>query len=116
MPGIVLAVKCHYCSKPKSPHEVMRLSGGPVMCWHCLEWHYKALQVLAGHPPPGCQECGITFAKLAEAFPDGDIRMYVHAKDGLYQVLCKTCSDQYVPKRVDLYGDTAFGRSRKLKG
>jgi hypothetical protein len=72
--------------------------------------------MLAGHPPPGCQECGITFTQLRERSLDGDIRMYVHAKDGLYQILCRACSDAYVPKRVDLYGATAFGRAKRLTG
>ena len=115
-PAIVIAVKCHYCSHLRNPKEVMRLSGGPIMCWHCYEWHRHALQMLSGHPPPGCQECGITFAALFEAAPGGDMKMYLHAKDGIYQILCRTCSDAYVQKRVDLYGNTAFGRSRKLTG
>lgn len=112
--NLVLCVKCHYCSRWRNPKEVLRLTGGPVMCWSCYEWHQRALQVLAGTPPPGCQQCGVTFAQLRERSGDGDIRMYVHVKDGIYQVLCRTCSDAYVPKRVDLYGDTAYGAAKRL--
>jgi len=90
------------------------MSGGAIMCWQCLEWHRRAVMMLAGKPPPGCQVCGVTFAQLQERAGGGDVRMYLHAKDGIYQVLCRQCSDDYVPKRVDLYGDTAFGHSRKL--
>jgi hypothetical protein len=82
------------------------------MCWHCYEWHQHALKMLAGKPPPGCQDCGLKFADLPEI--GGDTKMYLHVKDGIYQVLCKTCSDAYILKRVDLYGHTAFGRSQKL--
>ena len=114
--NFVVAVKCHYCSNPRNPHEVMRMSGGAIMCWRCWEWHQKALKMLAGNPPPGCQneKCGVTFAQLQERAGGGDVRMYLHVKDGIYQVLCRTCSDAYVPKRVDLYGHTAFGHARKL--
>lgn len=85
------------------------------MCFHCYEWHLKALAVLAGTPPPGCQECGVTFGALQAASADGNTRMYVHPKDGLYQVLCPLCSDRYTHKRADLYGDTAFGFAQQLK-
>lgn len=72
--------------------------------------------MLAGDPPPGCQDCGVTFDALMERAPDGNVGMCLHQKDGVYQILCRTCSDQYVRKRVDLYGDTLFGEKRKLKG
>ncbi len=92
------------------------MTGGPIMCWRCYERHQKALQILAGNAPPGCQneKCGVTFQQLEERAAGGDVRMYLHFKDGIYQILCPTCSDQYVPKRVDLYGGTAFGHARKL--
>ena len=112
--NLVVAVRCHYCSKWRPPSTVMRMSGGAIMCWHCLEWHQAALRMLAGNPPGGCQECGVTFRQLQERAEGGDVRMYLHAKDGIYQVLCGRCSDDYVPKRVDLYGHTAFGHARKL--
>lgn len=86
------------------------------MCWKCYEGHQDALKLLAGQPPEGCHECGLSFRKLAESAPGGDIKMWVHWKDGIYQVLCKTCSDRYIPKRVDLYGATDFGKSLKLTG
>ena len=117
MISAILAVRCHYCSKFRSPSEVLHLgTGGAVMCWTCYEWHAKALRMLQGEPPPGCQVCGVTFAQLKDATPGEDVRMYVVPKDSLYQVLCKTCSDAYIRKRVDLLGDTQFGWENKLKG
>jgi len=112
--NLVLAVRCHYCSHPRHPMEVLRLTGGPIMCWQCFQWHQQAMRMLAGQPPRGCQECGVTFRGLEQRVAGGDVRMYLHAKDGIYQVLCRACSDNYVPKRVDLYAGTAFGHARKL--
>lgn len=115
--SVVMAERCHYCSEFRRPDELIRIgTGGAVMCWKCYEWHQRALRMFAGDPPPGCQVCGITFQQLSENAPGGDIRMYVHPKDGVYQVLCKQCSDAYTRKRVDLYGDTVFGELMKLKG
>ncbi len=113
-PAGVMRVRCHYCSHFRSGHEVIYSPGGVVMCWHCYEWHGHALDVLAGNPPPGCQECGLMFEELAARTPDGDCKMYVHPRDGLYAVLCKQCSDAYVLRRVDLYGPTQFGHKLNL--
>ena len=113
----VFKVQCPYCSKWRSPAEIIPIgTGGAKICWHCYEWHHQALKMLAGQPPPGCQECGVSFEALEKAAPGGNVRMYVHPKDGIYQVLCRRCSDAYTRKRVDLYGDTKFGWDRKLKG
>lgn len=90
-------------------------TGGAVRCWQCYEKHLVALKAFAGGPHPGCQECGVTFRELSERTPGTDIRMAVHMKDGLYQILCLACSPAYVRKRVDLYGSTQFGHQNKLK-
>lgn len=116
----IFTVRCHYCSRPRNPTEILKIgTGGVVMCWHCYEWHLKALRMLCGHPPPGCQECGTTFTQLQEraakyAAVAGDCSMYIHPKDGIYQVLCRACSDRYVPQRVDLYRPTEYGYRKKL--
>ena len=83
------------------------------MCLRCYTWHSKALDLLCkGIPPPGCQDCGLTFDDLADR--EGNTKMYVHAKDGIYQILCPRCSDVYVLKRRDLYGATLFGHRKGL--
>lgn len=108
-------IRCHYCSRFRSPREVLAIgTGGVVMCWLCYEWHLRALKALCGQPPPGCQECGVTFDELRRVAVDGDCRMYVHPKDGLYQVLCPRCSEAYYRKRADLYRSTLNGHRRKI--
>lgn len=111
-PVPIIAEKCHYCSKYRHPHEVMRLPGGVRMCWHCHEWHGKAMMALAtGVPPPGCQNCGVSVADLKDERGDGNVQMCIHVKDGVYQVLCKPCSAVYATKRRDLFGKTVWGRN-----
>lgn len=112
----IIGVQCHYCSKFRSPREILPIGGphGAKMCWHCYEWHVAAVKLLAGQIPSGCQKCGLTFAKLQERAGSGDVRMYVHPVDGIYQVLCQTCSDRYVPQRSDLYRRTRFGHLKKI--
>ena len=116
-PAVILE-RCHYCSKWVSHHDILIIGleeGGARMCQKCYFWHRAALDLLVtGREPLGCQECGVTMAELRSR-TTGDIKLDVVPKDGIYQVLCKQCSNAYVPKRVDLYGDTAFGRIRKLK-
>jgi hypothetical protein len=110
-----LKLLCRFCSKFRSPAEFIH-NATSGYCWHCYAWHQSALKMLAtAEYPPGCQECGLDIAVLREREP-GDFRMYLHPKDGIYQVLCKTCSDKYERKRLDLYGNTPYGHVQKLKG
>ena len=106
--GILITVRCRFCSKPRNPKEFI---GGPTVgfCLDCLTWHEHALKVLAGEVPKGCQECGATMLQVAERTPGGDVPMRMHVKDGIYQLLCVPCSDVYERKRMDLYGDTPYG-------
>ena len=105
--------RCHYCSRFRQPLQIVRMSGGAAMCWHCYEWHLHALDLLAGAMPRGCQICGDDWQKI-EARPGYQSRTYLHMKDGLYQVACKPCSDAYVLKRRDWCGQTLFGRKMRL--
>jgi hypothetical protein len=117
----VLSTRCHYCSKFRNPHEIIPIgTGGALMCFHCYEWHTKSLNALAtGSAPPGCFECRVTWAELRARPASGDetsVKMYLVPKDGIYQLLCRTCSDAYERKRADLLGDTVYGHLNKLKG
>ena len=113
--SVVVAVECPYCSRFRHPSQIIPLgTGGAKICWHCYEWHQQAVKALSGQPPSGCQVCAVTFQQLSERAPGGDTPMYVHVKDGIYQVLCKACSDRYVVQRRAFFKDTAFGRRLNL--
>jgi len=124
-------VRCHYCSKARPPREVVNFGGVAssaragavardgqmVMCWACYERHCETVRFLGtGEMPKGCMVCGVSMEALRVQSPDGNARLWVHWKDGIYQMLCRGCSDAYEKRRLDLYGDTAYGHLRKLKG
>ncbi len=116
----VIRVRCRRCGKFRDPREFVH---GHTLgyCWFCYEWHAIALDAFAGNPPKGCQDCGRTYAEL-EALGTlsmdgrGDVRFAFHVKDGIYQVLGVACgcSGAYERKRLDLYGDTPYGREHQL--
>ncbi len=113
-----IRTRCHYCSKFRHQREVVRIgTGGAVMCWACYEHHQEALLSLChGKPPKACHGCGRSYEELEKTSADGNVSMWCHMKDGIYQMLCRPCSDAYERKRLDLYGDTEYGWKKKLKG
>lgn len=114
-PGALIGVvKCHYCSRFCARCEVVTFGESMVRCFQCQDKHVAALEVLAGKPPEGCGECGVTFAALAERTAGAQVSMFMHWKDGMYQLLCPACDRKYVEGRKDLYGPTRFGWERKL--
>lgn len=115
MSGIVTAVRCHYCSRQVPAWRTHRLGDhAQLICDDCLDWHNKAIDLLAGRAMPGCQACGATCEFLRNSELSGEIRMYVVPKDGIYQVLCQSCCGPYVAKRSDLYRETPFGHANNL--
>ncbi len=100
----MILVRCNYCSKHRLRSTVHYLGSaslpGQIICDVCLDWHNRAIELLAGNEIPPCQECG----KIAQ-------RLYVVPRDGVYQVLCRRCVGPYVSKRADLYRGTAYGAS-----
>jgi hypothetical protein len=113
MTAHVLAVRCNWCSKQRPEFRVHRIVSGQVICDDCLDWHQRALEMLAGYTPPGCQKCGVSWAHLADSTPGVEVRMYVVPKEGIYQLLCAACVRPYAAKRADLYGGTEFGNTLK---
>lgn len=109
----IIGEKCPYCSRFVSHFEVVRFGESMLRCWHCQQKHEQALDVLAGNPPKACGECGQTFEDLA-ARAGEEVSMYLHLKDGLYQLLCARCDRIYVEKNKQLFKDTRFGRERGL--
>lgn len=114
MNGIVIGRRCQYCSQFRAKFRTMTAAGGNmVMCDVCYDRHTAELFRLANEIPAGCQECLLTFDELKArelSAGKGNLRMVVVWKDRRYQILCGTCSDAYLPKRVDLFKDTQFGR------
>jgi hypothetical protein len=110
-PGLIVAVRCHYCSRELPAFRTHQITGAQRICDDCLDWHNKAIEFLAGAPPPGCQACGATWEFLRDSELAVEIRMYVVPRDGIYQILCRSCVQPYLPKRADLYAGTAFGRN-----
>ena len=109
----VIRVKCRYCGKFRDPREFVH-DTVVGFCWRCLEWHRRALDVLAGGIPHGCQECGRTGAELLARAGGGDLRMRIHVKDGMLQLLCIGCSDAYERKRRDQFAGTPYGHRAGL--
>jgi hypothetical protein len=115
VPQVILA-QCRRCSKFRDPRE---FAGGPVVgiCWTCYSDHGKALRMLSGAIPAGCQECYKTIPELDELSRRAgraDTRLVMHVKDGIYQLLCLWCDEKYTPKRRDLYAKTPFGAKKGL--
>jgi hypothetical protein len=102
--------KCHYCSHFRPEWRVHRLGvAAQTICDYCLEWHHRALDVLAGRAISGCQTCGASWETLRDRSPGVEVKLYVVPKDGIYQVLCADCIQPYTGARRDLYGGTAYG-------
>lgn len=88
--------------------------GGAVFySFEGMEKHEACLRLLAGGPPPErCQECNQDSALSRNE--QGHPALYVHLKDGLYQALCRRCSDRYEAQARELYKDTPYGAARNL--
>jgi hypothetical protein len=111
----VIHPKCRRCSKHSPVEEFV--AGGPLTgyCLRCYERHGEALDLLTnGTMPRGCHGCNLTMGDLMASSPGADVRVYLHLKDGIYQLLCKTCSDDYELKRADLYRQTPYGTLKKI--
>lgn len=111
--GIVIGEQCPYCTKFRSPLEIIRMAGGAKICVHCEQRHQEALDALSTGVFQGeCSECGKSPEQLRESDPSG--RMAVHFENGRYRAMCLECDKTYVPKRRELYGGTEFGAALKL--
>ena len=85
-------------------------------CWHCYEWHRQALRyVQEGEPPSGCQICGTPMETLHAIHGDAVV-MRVYRKDGIYQMACDPCGEEYERKNLPMFGQTPHGLINKLAG
>jgi len=110
MNGIVATSRCNFCTRSLPAWRVHKLAGeAQTICDDCLDWHNKAIALLAGKAIPGCQGCLASWEFLRDSSLGSRISLYVVPKDGIYQVLCAVCLRGYLPKRAELYRETAFG-------
>jgi len=106
---IIIGEQCPYCSKFRSPRDIMNMPGGAKICRTCELRHLEALAALStGKFTAECSECG------SEPEAQQDRQMAVHFEDGIYRMMCLQCDAVYVRKRRDLYGGTQFAHERKL--
>ena len=109
MAAIIIGEQCPYCSKFRSPRDIMHMPGGMTICRPCEQRHLEALEALSTGTFTGeCSECGQKPENLSNR------AMAVHFENGIYRMMCFPCDAVYTPKRRDLYGKTEFGHNLKL--
>lgn len=75
--------------------------------WEGMRRHLEAQAALQkGDWPKQCQDCNTPFSREAVLF--------LHHKDGLYQCLCRSCSDRYEALLRDRLRDTPYGARNQL--
>lgn len=77
------------------------------MCDNCQADHARRIEQFISSAERRCYQCGRSMREV-EGDEAGNITMFVHFKDGVYQLLCPQCSVSYTAKRKDLYGDTPW--------
>lgn len=113
---IIIGVRCHYCTRFRSPLEIIHMPGGVKICQPCEHRHTEALEALASGRFTGeCSECGLSHEEIRaqrKCGPNGE--MAIHFENGRYRAMCIECDRVYVPKRLEMYGQTEFGHGLKL--
>lgn len=108
---VLMGERCPYCTKHRSPRDIIHYPGNVKICVDCERRHQEALDALSTGTFNGtCSECG----KSARELGVHNLEMAVHYEGGRYRLLCKACDLAYVPKRKELYGNTEFAKTRGL--
>ena len=114
-PAIIIGEQCPYCTKFRSPRDILHQPGGVKICAECEQRHIEALHALStGQFLGECSECHMPYEelKLQGKIPGG--QMAVHFENGRYRAMCMDCDKAYFPKRRELYGKTEFAANLKL--
>lgn len=113
---IIFGEKCPYCSKFRNPRDVIHMMGGAKICTDCEQRHIEALAAISTGIFTGeCSECGLSADELKAQHKCGaNGALAVHFENGRYRAMCLVCDRSYVPKRLDLYGETEFAHASKL--
>jgi len=113
MSAIIIGERCPYCTKFRSPLDIIRQPGNVTICLDCEQRHLEALQAMeTGNFLGQCSECGTKHDELKaqrKCGPRGEMK--IHFENGKYRVLCLVCDPIYFRKRQELYGPTEFGHS-----
>lgn len=111
------AVHCNGpCNKFRDPNEIIPLGAHAGLCFDCYEWHQAALRVLGGLPAPEeCPNCHASTIELKLKERDGELRMYVHALDQIFVILCRRCSDTVVQLTPERYKGTPYGKKHQIQ-
>lgn len=108
----LIGERCPYCSKFRSPREIVSIGGGKI-CLQCEQRHIAALDALnAGSFNDRCSECDRTPDQI-RATGHKTAVWCVHFENGIYKCMCKPCDAIYVTKRSDLYDGTQFWHELK---
>lgn len=123
---LIISVTCPYCTKPRSPQDIMKLPGGAKICTSCYQQHEAAVLALSGlkangdgtfasnaPPPMECSECHVTPAVLKATGTGGDTWAVIY-ENGIYRYFCKPCGDVYERKRSEFFRGTLYGKQRGL--
>lgn len=109
--AIIIGEQCPYCTKFRSPLDLIHMPGGARICRECEQRHQEALDALnTGVFTGECSECG----KTAEQLHSATGRMACHFENGRYRMMCPECDRVYVPKRKEFFKGTEFGHGLKL--
>lgn len=109
--AIIIGEQCPYCTKFRSPLDMIHMPGGAKICTTCERRHLEALEALSSGEFKGrCSECDRHWTELRSA----DGRMAVHFENGKYRIMCAACNALYVPQRRELYKGTEFAHAAKL--
>jgi hypothetical protein len=114
--AIIIGERCPYCTKFRSPLEILPMPGGAKICLSCEQRHNEALEALSTGVFTGrCSECDLPAEELrAQGRCGANGAMAMHFENGIYRAMCLVCDAAYVPKRIELYGGTEFGHELKL--
>lgn len=113
-PAIQKRQRCRNCERWRVAGDFAG-SGFSRICGDCWAKHLECLAVIAsGGVPAACHGCGMKLKTLKEREPGDDIRMALHMKDGVYQLLCRNCDSRYVRAQADRFRGTPYGRALNL--
>jgi hypothetical protein len=103
-----MAAKCRVCGNFRHPNEFV-IDTVVGYCWHCYERNNRTLAMLGDISKVECCECGVSPSDVP-----ADLRMRLYDKDGVKQLLCVPCGDDYERKQRGMFANTPYGQQKGL--